>query len=124
MALVRELRLSGGSRLQCGGGAVAIIQRFGAGLNLNVHVHALVLDGVYVEGDGRTAGFHEAVPPTDEDMDRLLATIDRRLLVSGPASSASAATRDVRRWRTIACTSLRTARCCIPERAARTRSGC
>ena len=27
------------------GGAVAIIQRFGAALNLNVHVHALVLDG-------------------------------------------------------------------------------
>jgi len=27
------------------GGAVAILQRFGAALNLNVHVHALVLDG-------------------------------------------------------------------------------
>ena len=27
-------------------GAVAIIQRFGAALNLNVHVHALVVDGV------------------------------------------------------------------------------
>jgi hypothetical protein len=34
-------------------GAVAIIQRFGAALNLNVHIHALVLDGVYVE-DGVT----------------------------------------------------------------------
>ena len=33
------------------GGAVAIIQRFGAALSLNVHVHALVLDGVY--GGGR-----------------------------------------------------------------------
>jgi hypothetical protein len=28
---------------------MAILQRFGAALNLNVHVHALVLDGVYVE---------------------------------------------------------------------------
>ena len=27
------------------GGAVAIIPRFGAALNLNVHIHALVLDG-------------------------------------------------------------------------------
>ena len=27
------------------GGAVAVIQRFGGALNLNVHVHALVLDG-------------------------------------------------------------------------------
>jgi hypothetical protein len=63
------------------GGAVAIIQRFGAALNLNVHVHALVLDGVYVEGEGGTLRFHEAVPPTDEEMDRLLATIDRRIHV-------------------------------------------
>ena len=27
------------------GGAVAVVQRFGAALNLNVHIHALVLDG-------------------------------------------------------------------------------
>jgi hypothetical protein len=60
-------------------GAVAIIQRFGAALNLNVHVHALVLDGVYVEGGGGTLRFHEAVPPSDEEMDRLLGTIERRI---------------------------------------------
>ncbi len=36
------------------GGAVAIVQRFGSALNLNVHVHALVLDGVYtVDRRGR-----------------------------------------------------------------------
>jgi hypothetical protein len=29
------------------GGAVAIIQRFGGALNLNVYIHALVLDGVF-----------------------------------------------------------------------------
>jgi hypothetical protein len=29
------------------GGAVAVVQRFGGALNLNVHVHALVLDGVF-----------------------------------------------------------------------------
>jgi hypothetical protein len=34
------------------GGGVAILQRFGAALNLNVHIHALVLDGVYVEDAG------------------------------------------------------------------------
>ena len=56
---------------------MAIIQRFGAALNLNVHVHALVLDGVYVE-DGGILRFHEAMPPTDDEMDRLLGTIDRR----------------------------------------------
>ncbi len=36
------------------GGAVAIVQRFGGALNLNVHVHALVLDGVFArEGQGQ-----------------------------------------------------------------------
>ena len=60
------------------GGAVAIIQRFGAALNLNVHVHALVLDGVYVE-DGGILRFHEAMPPADDEMDRLLGTIDWRV---------------------------------------------
>ena len=59
------------------GGAVAIIQRFGAALNLNVHLHVLALDGVYVEGDGGTVRFHETVPPTDEEIYRLLATIDQ-----------------------------------------------
>src|SRR5881628_2469984 len=58
------------------GGAVAIIQRFGAVLNLNVHVHALVLDGVYGE-DGGILRFHGAMPPTDDELDRLLGTIDR-----------------------------------------------
>ena len=29
------------------GGAVAFVQRFDAALNLNVHIHAFVLDGVF-----------------------------------------------------------------------------
>jgi Putative transposase len=60
-------------------GAVAIIQRFGAALNLNVHVHALVLDGVYVEDDCGTLRFHAAPSPVDQEMDRLLGTIERRI---------------------------------------------
>jgi homogentisate 1,2-dioxygenase len=43
---------------------VAIIQRFGAALNLNVH--ALVLDGVYAED-----GFHAAVVVPGRDRARL-----------------------------------------------------
>jgi hypothetical protein len=58
---------------------VAIIQRFGAALNLNMHVHALVLDGVYVD-DGAVLRFHVCDPPTDDEMDRLLDTIERRIL--------------------------------------------
>ena len=32
-------------------GSVTLIQRFGSALNMNVHFHMLVLDGVYVESD-------------------------------------------------------------------------
>jgi hypothetical protein len=37
-------------------GAVTILQRFGGALNLNVHIHALVLDGCYAERGGKRAG--------------------------------------------------------------------
>ena len=57
---------------------MAIIQRFGAALNLNIHVHALVIDGVYVE-HGPAVRFRECDSPTDDEMDHLLDTIERRL---------------------------------------------
>ena len=53
--------------------------RFGGALNLNVHVHALVLDGVYAEDGRGTLRFHAAAPPSDQEMDRLIAAIERRL---------------------------------------------
>src|SRR5499426_2305154 len=31
-------------------GSVTVIQRFGGGLNLNVHFHTLLFDGVFFEG--------------------------------------------------------------------------
>jgi hypothetical protein len=61
------------------GGAVAIIQRFGAALNLNVHIHALVLDGVYAEDGSGGLRFHPSSPPTDDEMDQVLETIARRI---------------------------------------------
>ena len=30
------------------GGAVTVVQRFGSSLNLNLHAHSLVVDGLYV----------------------------------------------------------------------------
>ena len=57
------------------GGAVAIVQRFGGALNLNVHVHALVLDGVFARAaDGRLA-FHAAPCLTGADVADVLAAI-------------------------------------------------
>ena len=60
-------------------GAVAVVQRFGAALNLNVHIHALVLDGVFaLEADGRPA-FREGGLPSDDDVAEVLETVRRRV---------------------------------------------
>jgi hypothetical protein len=42
------------------GGAVTLIQRFGSAANLNIHLHCLVLDGVYRCGADGVPGFIEA----------------------------------------------------------------
>ena len=62
-------------RPQCG--AVTFVQRFGDALNLNVHFHALVLDGVY-EAGGRGA-FHPASAPDRPELERVLRRVARRL---------------------------------------------
>ena len=60
------------------GGAVAIVQRFGGAMNLNVHVHTLVMDGVFVR-DGASLRFWPAPPLTDLDVAEVLATIVPRV---------------------------------------------
>ena len=50
---------------QADSGAVTLIRRFGSAANLNVHLHCLILDGVYRRMDGE-AGFVEVPSPTDE----------------------------------------------------------
>ncbi|MCC7240954.1 MAG: transposase [Acidobacteria bacterium] len=60
---------------QARSGAIIVVQRFGGALNLNVHLHALVLDGVFARaGDGRLR-FHRAPTPTAADVADVLATI-------------------------------------------------
>jgi len=64
-------------------GTLTVIQRFGGGLNPNVHFHTLVLDGVFRNSATGSAPLHPASPPSDEEVARLLATIRfrvRRLL--------------------------------------------
>jgi hypothetical protein len=61
-------------------GSVTVIQRFGSGLQLNVHAHALVLDGAFTEAADGTLRFHPAPPPTDVEVARLVATIRTRVL--------------------------------------------
>jgi hypothetical protein len=57
------------------GGSVAVLQRFGGSLNLNVHVHALVLDGVFTRGTGGQMRFHPAPAPSEADMAEVLASL-------------------------------------------------
>lgn len=58
------------------GGGVVVIQRFGGALNLNVHFHALVLDGVFAPTDGGTLAFHAFRRLTTLDVEEVLATIE------------------------------------------------
>ncbi len=61
------------------GGAVAVIQRFGGALNLNVHVHALVLDGVFAKDGSGVVGFHPGPRLTALDVAEVLATVEPRI---------------------------------------------
>ncbi len=60
-------------------GAVALIQRFGSALNLNIHFHMLFLDGVYVDRLDGSARFRWVSSPTTQELTQLLQTIARRV---------------------------------------------
>ena len=62
------------------GGAATQIQRLGSAANLNVHLHCLVLDGVYRCGADGAPAFFEAGPPTDDELHALLRTVIDRLM--------------------------------------------
>jgi hypothetical protein len=60
-------------------GWVTVIQRFGSGLQVNVHFHVLGLDGVFAPGVDGTWRFHRLPPPTDADVARLVTAVARRI---------------------------------------------
>ena len=61
------------------GGAVAVIQRFGGALNVNLHVHALVLDGVFARTHAGVLRFHPIPALTALDVAEVLATVEPRI---------------------------------------------
>ena len=62
------------------GGAVVFVQRFGSALNLNLHFHALVLDGAYTTTSPFSRpDFHPAPPLEDEHVAELSRTLHRRV---------------------------------------------
>jgi hypothetical protein len=71
---------------------VSAVHRVGATLEANVHVHALVLDGVYAPGAGATPVFHPLPAPSRRELQRMLAelrgTIATLLARAGPPRPA------------------------------------
>src|SRR5262245_11114843 len=56
-----------------------VIQRFGRGLQLNIHFHTLALDGVFSESQPGRLTFYPAPPPSDDDVARVLTTVRSRV---------------------------------------------
>jgi len=73
------LSQTGLKRTAADAGAVTLIQRFGSAANLNVHLHCLVLDGVYRRTEGEPV-FDAARAPTDDELKGLLDQIIARLM--------------------------------------------
>jgi hypothetical protein len=77
-SLRRRARLRyGRATYECG--SVTFIQRFGDALNLNLHFHAIVLDGAYAAEPDGTVRFHRLPPPTNAEVERTTRRIVRRL---------------------------------------------
>ncbi|OFZ81150.1 MAG: hypothetical protein A2583_04445 [Bdellovibrionales bacterium RIFOXYD1_FULL_53_11] len=61
-------------------GAFTVVQRFGGALNLNIHFHSLVLDGVYMRPEkGLPPVFKKLTAPSNEDVAKILDTIIGRI---------------------------------------------
>jgi hypothetical protein len=65
------------ARGQCG--AVTFVQRFGDALNLNLHFHSLVLDGVYETTPYGRPRFHPLPPPHDGEVARVVGQVAARI---------------------------------------------
>jgi hypothetical protein len=70
-------------------GTVTMIQRFGSGLQLNIHFHTLVLDGVFSEARPWQLTFHPTPPPGDADVAQVLATVHARVHEVSPRAAGT-----------------------------------
>lgn len=62
-------------------GAVCHVQRFGSSLNLHVHFHSMVLDGVFTRDAAHRPLFHPTPAPTRRDLEDVLRRVHRRAAV-------------------------------------------
>jgi hypothetical protein len=73
----RGRRRWGRGAYACGG--ITFVQRFGDALNLNVHFHSLLLDGVYARSANGRPRFCRLPPPTTDEVERVTRRIVARL---------------------------------------------
>jgi hypothetical protein len=104
---------------QCG--SITFIQRFGSALNMNVHFHALVLDGAYsfAPGRGNPPRFLALPPPGASEVARVLAGTARRIqrvVEVHDSGDADALERDEPLLSLLAAASLRTCIATGPDR--------
>jgi hypothetical protein len=80
------LKQAGLRRATADAGAVTLIQRSGSAANLNIHLHCLLLDGVYRHTQGEPV-FEQARAPARDELqgllDRIIARLLKRLTRSG-----------------------------------------
>ena len=73
------IKQAGLTHAQAQTGAVTLIQRFGSAANLNIHLHCLLLDGVYRLMDGIPV-FQSIPAPTTEQLQKVLTQIIKRVM--------------------------------------------
>ena len=56
------------------------VQRFGGSINVNIHFHSLVPDGVYNQDATHQVRFHELPPPSDSEVEDITERIARRIM--------------------------------------------
>jgi ribosomal protein S27E len=75
-----QIRKAGHTHRSASTGAVTLIQRFGSALNLNIHFHMLLLDGVYTGGHAAQAKpcFQRVKAPDRAELEQLVYAISER----------------------------------------------
>ncbi len=61
-------------------GAVTFVQRFGGAINLNIHFHTLVLDGVYYEDPEKGICFRRLPSLADAEVKKIMGEIVKRIM--------------------------------------------
>ncbi|MDC1298461.1 transposase, partial [Pseudomonadales bacterium] len=59
---------------------MTLIQRFGRALNLNIHLHMMIIDGVYTVGESGEVSFHYVKAPNQNELQTLLNRLIQRVV--------------------------------------------